>query len=100
MLISELVRLEKGVDESEVQRLRARVKSALVMQQESSAARSSMLARDWYHLRRIRGIDEVARLVDALSAETINRYLKENPPRDFSVVTLGPKNLEVPVEVS
>ena len=59
-----------------------------------------MLARDWYHLGRTRGLDEVGKLVDALSAETINRYLEAHPPRDFSIVTLGPKKLELPVEVS
>ena len=36
------------------------------MQQESSSARSSALARDWYHLGRARTLDEVGRLVDEL----------------------------------
>jgi hypothetical protein len=38
--------------------------------------------------------------VDELSAETINKFLKANPPRDLLVVTLGPQPLEVPAEVT
>ncbi|HEY2146899.1 MAG TPA: insulinase family protein, partial [Pirellulales bacterium] len=67
----------------------------LVMQQESSSARSSAIARDWYHLGRVRTLDEIGRLVDALTCESINAYLAEHPPKDFTVVTLGPKPLAV-----
>ena len=50
------------------------------MQQESSSARSSSIARDWYHLGRVRTLDEVGQLVDALTCESINDYLAEHPP--------------------
>jgi predicted Zn-dependent peptidase len=80
--------------------LKARIKSGLIMQQESSAARSSSVARDWYHLGRARSLEEVGRLVDALTCESINEYLASHPARDFTVVTLGPSPLEVPVGVS
>ena len=40
------------------------------------------------------------RLIDALTAESINAFLKKNPPEDFLVVTLGPQPLEVPVGIS
>ena len=59
------------------------------MQQESSSARSSSLARDWYHLGRVRTLAEVGRLIDDLSSRSINAYLAEHPPADFTVVTLG-----------
>jgi predicted Zn-dependent peptidase len=95
VLLGELVRLAAGVEPHELNRLKARIKSGLIMQQESSTARSSSMARDWYLLGRVRTLDEVAAAVDALSADTINAYLKRNPPRDFTVVTLGPKSLEV-----
>jgi hypothetical protein len=51
-------------------------------------------------LGRARTLDEVGQLVDALSADTINRFLRANPPRDLLVVTLGPQPLEVPVGIS
>jgi predicted Zn-dependent peptidase len=94
--ISELKRLGDGIEQSELDRLKARIKSALIMQQESTSARSGALARDWYHLARVRTLDEVGALVDALSAESINAFLRANPPRDLLVVTLGPEALTIP----
>lgn len=95
VLLRELVRLADGVEPHELNRLKARIKSGLIMQQESSTARSSSMARDWFLLGRVRTLDETAAAVDGLSAESINAYLQRNPPRDFTVVTLGPKPLEV-----
>jgi len=98
--LAEVERLAQGIEPSELQRLKARMKSALILQEESSSARSSAIARDWYHLGRCRTLDEVGALVDGLSCESVNSYLKGNPPRGFTFVTLGPKPLEVPHAVS
>ena len=100
VMIGELIRLARGVEDHELDRLKARIKSALIMQQESSSARSSAVARDWYHLGRVRTLDEIGRLVDGLTREGVNAYLAEHPPGDFTVVTLGPRELEVPLAVS
>jgi predicted Zn-dependent peptidase len=97
--VSELLRLNEGIQQNELQRLKARIKSSLIMQQESTSARSGALARDWYHLGRARSLDEVGQLVDKLSAQTINAFLSANPPRDLLVVTLGPQPLEIPAEI-
>ena len=94
--LGELTRLARGIEEPELDRLKARIKSALVMQQESSSARSSSLARDWYHLGRARTLSEVGRLIDDLSGRSINAYLAEHPPADFTVVTLGSQALATP----
>ena len=98
--LAELVRLNQGVEAHELDRLKARIKSALIMQQESSSARSSSIARDWYHLGRVRTLEEVGRRIDELSCESINAYLAEHPSSDFTVVTLGPGELEVSVGIS
>lgn len=94
--LAELSRLGQGIEEHEIERLKARIKSALIMQQESSSARSSSLARDWYHLGRARTLDEVGRLIDGLSSASINAYLAAHPPAGFTVVTLGSCALEAP----
>jgi predicted Zn-dependent peptidase len=60
------------------------------MQQESSSSRSASIARDWYHLGRVRTLEEIGELVDALTSDSINAYLAAHPPRDFTIVTLGP----------
>lgn len=98
--VSELRRLGSGIEQSELSRLKARIKSSLIMQQESTSARSGALGRDWYHLGRARSLDEVGRLVDALTADSINAFLEANPPRDLLVVTLGPEPLEMPDGIS
>jgi predicted Zn-dependent peptidase len=98
--LGELRRLADGIEAGELNRLKARIKSSLIMQQESSSSRSASIARDWYHLGRVRSLDEIGKRVDDLSCGAINAYLVKNPPRDFRIVTLGPKPLEVPVGVS
>jgi predicted Zn-dependent peptidase len=96
VMIDQLRELAAGVRPDELQRLKARLKSALIMQQESSSARSGSIAADWYYLQRVQTLEEVGRIVDQLTCESINSYLAERPPRDFLVVTLGQRELELP----
>jgi predicted Zn-dependent peptidase len=93
--LGEIKRLAKGVEPHELDRLKARVKSGLIMQQESSSARAASITREWYHLGRVRSMDEIGRLVDSLSCESLGKYLAANPPSDFTIVTLGPRPLDV-----
>ena len=100
VMLREVVRLSEGIEAGELERLKARIKSSLIMQQESTSARSALLTRDWYFLGRVRTLDEVEAIVDGLSAQQINRYLAAHRPEKFTIVTLGPKPLEVPVGIS
>ena len=97
--VSELLRLADGVTEEELARVKARIKSSLIMQQEMSAARSSAVARDWFHLGRVRSVGELEQIVDALTPETINTYLEANPPSELRVVTMGPEPLTMPSSI-
>ncbi|HEY2761856.1 MAG TPA: pitrilysin family protein, partial [Pirellulales bacterium] len=94
--LAELLRLAKGILPEELARLKARVKSGLIMQGESSSARSAAIAREWYHLGHARTLAELGQRVDALTVDSINQFLKENPPHDFTIVTLGPAPLRMP----
>lgn len=98
VLLGELKRLSDGIEADELDRLKAKIKSSLIMQQESSPARSSSMCGDWYHLGRIQTMDELATVIDNLSCESINAYLAEHPARDMKVVTLGADELEIPAE--
>jgi len=93
---AELIRLREGVEANELDRLKARIKSGMIMQQESTSARSGAIARDWYHLKRVRPLEEVSQLVDDLTSSDINEYLENHPPADFTFATLGPAALELP----
>ena len=71
--IAELNRLADGIEANELYRLKARIKSSLIMQQESSSSRSGAIAREWYHLGRARTLDEIGALIDALTAREHQR---------------------------
>ncbi len=94
--VAEVHRLAQGIQDDELDRLKARIKSALVMQQESSSARSRAIANDWYHLGRVRTLEELGQLIDQLTSQGINHYLAHHPPQDFTVVVLGPQQLRMP----
>ncbi len=75
--------------------MQAGLKSALVMQEESTSARASSLASDWYTLGRIRSFEEILAGVNSLTPQRIVAHLRKHPPRNFTIVTLGPKPLQV-----
>jgi hypothetical protein len=66
------------------------------MQQESSGARATALARQWYHLGRIQPLVEELERYDRLTVAGLESWLAAHPPRDLSVVSLGREPLEVP----
>jgi predicted Zn-dependent peptidase len=92
--LGELRRLQEGVAAEEVERVQAGLKSALIMQEESTSARARTLASDWYYLGRVRGFDEIAAAINGLTPRKIVAHLRRHPPQDFTVVTLGPKPLK------
>jgi predicted Zn-dependent peptidase len=96
LILRELKRLTEGVESEEVERVRAGLKSSLIMQQESTAARALSLASDWYYLARVRGFDEIQSAIDGLTPERIVEHLRRCPPGDYSIVTLGPEPLSIP----
>lgn len=95
--IRELRRLGDGIEEAELERCKARAKSALVMQQESTRARAGSLARNWFFLGRIRTLQEVRDHIDALTVTSVLDHVRRRPARDFTVLSLGPKPLDYSV---
>lgn len=99
VLLRELIRLRDGVLEEELDRLKSQYRTGLVMHQESSAARSAAVVTDWHLLGRTRPLAEIDRRIRGLTTAALNRFLQENPPRSFTIVTVGPQPLEVPRDV-
>jgi predicted Zn-dependent peptidase len=93
--LGELERLQKGIEAEEVERVQAGLKSSLIMQEESTSARAATLASDWYFLGRVRSFDEIQNAINALTPEGILGYLRRHPPGNYTIVTLGPKPLNV-----
>jgi predicted Zn-dependent peptidase len=95
VLLGELRRIAEGVTDEELARARTGLLSALIMQGESTRARAGVLARDQYLLGRVRSLGEIRRSVEEVTTESIHQYLRAHPPGDFTVVTLGPRELQV-----
>lgn len=96
VMLAELTRLARGVEPGEVSRLQSRLKSSLIMQQESSGSRAGAMAADWYYLGRVLSMEELGRIVEGLSVEKINAYLASHPPGELTIVTLGAAPLVAP----
>jgi len=97
VLVAELKRLREGVTVEELDRLKASLKTSLVMQQESTGARASAMASDWFYLGRVRTLDETQAAVNGVDEAAILKYLDRFPVANPTVVTLGPKALDVPI---
>jgi predicted Zn-dependent peptidase len=99
VLLAELQKLPAGVEDAELARLKAHIKTSMIMQQESSRSRASSIAGDWYYLGRVRPMEELQKILNGLTSETINQYLAANPPRKFTICTLGENRLEAAHEI-
>ena len=92
----ELLRMSEGVTADELERVRVSLKSSLVMQQESTGARAASMANDWFHLGRIRSVDEIQTAIESLTTESIQSYMERHPIGRLTTVTLGPQPLNIP----
>jgi predicted Zn-dependent peptidase len=93
--LDEFRQLSMGIEADELDRVKVGLKSALIMRQESTSARASSLASDWYFLNRVRPLEEIQAAIDTLAVGGILGYLERHPAREFTVVTLGPSALRV-----
>lgn len=94
----ELERLAKGVTRDEFERARTGLKSRVVMQGESAAARASSVAGDLFRLGRARSLADLAGEIDALSLDTVNdaiaRHWGAGWMDRLTLASIGPAPLE------
>ena len=86
--------IAQGIEPGELARLKSRVRTSMVMEQESSAARSSQLAYDWVTLGRTPSRSEVLQEIEALTCENLVEHFQTHPPKCWTLVTIGPEPLE------
>ena len=96
VMLAEFAKLRDGVQQDEIDRTKAGLKTSLIMQQESTSARAGAIARDWYYLNRVRSFDEIQAEIDGLSPRKVIEYADAFPLRNPTVVTLGPNELTIP----
>lgn len=93
VIIAEFNRLKEGISEEELARAKAGLKSALILQSESSRSRASGIGSDYYILGRVRSLDEIKNRIEETTVDSVVEFLLKNKFKDFSVVTIGPKEV-------
>ncbi len=92
--VGELRRLGDGVEEDELARARTQLKSALILQGESTPARAEALAMDFYHLGRLRSLAEISAAIDAIRVADVLEYIRAYPAEALTLLTIGPEELD------
>ncbi len=94
-VIGEFHRLADGISEEEIARAKVGLKSALILQSESSSSRAGAIGSDYYVLGRVRSLDEIKDRIEQTTADSVLDFLQNNRFRDFTVVTIGPEQVAV-----
>lgn len=93
VIIAEFDRLSDGITENELHRAKVGLKSSLIMQSESSSARTAGIASDYYLLGRVRTLDEIKDKLEQTSIDSVLSFLQNNRFEDYTIVTIGPKEI-------
>ncbi len=93
VIVSELRRLGEGISTNELDRAKTQIRSALVMQGQSTAARSAAIRCDYFNLGRTRSLAEITDSILAVTADEIIDYWRAFPPENFTAVFLGENKL-------
>jgi predicted Zn-dependent peptidase len=95
VIIQQFNELGDGISEEEIQRAKVGLESSLILSSESSSSRAGSIAGDYYMLGRVRSLDEIKEKVDQTSVDSVLGFLRSNKFKDFTVVTIGPKQVTV-----
>lgn len=95
--LSVMVEVLKGikgtVSNEELARAKANLKASLIIGEESPGARASSNGGDYWLIKRVRSLSEIAQAIESVTKEQIDAYIDRYSPEQFSLVTLGSKEL-------
>ena len=95
VMLGELKKLGQGISQDELDRAIVGLRATLIMMGESTNARAARLASDFYHLGRVRSLNEIEQAICGLSVKEVLEHVNAFTPQVFSVTTLGPAELTV-----
>lgn len=95
VIMAEFNRLKDGISGEEIERAKVGLKSSLILQSESSSSRAAGIGGDYYILGRVRSLDEIKNKIEQTTVESVLGFLKNNKFKDFTVVTIGPREIKV-----
>jgi predicted Zn-dependent peptidase len=96
VITAEFNRLGEGITKEEIDRAKVGLKSSVILQSESSSSRAGGIGSDYYLLGRVRSLDEIKNKIEQTSVDSVLGFLRKNKFKDFTVVTIGPKEITVP----
>lgn len=97
VLTEELNKINTGdVTDEELTRAKIGMRSRLVFSGESTSARASAVAADLARLGRPRSLEERLALIERVTLDELNAYLRRRRPGRATVQTLGPSALTPP----
>ena len=94
-IIGEFNRLSEGITPEEIATAKVGLKSRLIMQSESSSSRAGGIGSDYYILGRVRSLDEIKDRIEQTTLDSVLGFLRSNKFKDFTVVTIGPKQVSI-----
>lgn len=92
--IDVLRNLAQGVQAEELTRAETQLRSSLIMQGQSTGARASALAADWYQLGRLRTLDEISAAIKDVSEDDVLAAVAAYPATNFTALTMGPAAIQ------
>ena len=95
LIIAEFNRLSRGIDKEEIKRAKAELKSSLILQSESSSSRAAGIGSDYHLLGKVRTLDEIKEKIEQTTVASVLEFLRNNKFKDFTVVTIGPKEVKI-----
>ena len=94
LFLGEFRLLKQGIEAEELERVKIGLKSSLIMRLESTGARASSIASDWYYLGRIRSLEEIQSKINSLTPEGLLDYVHRYPFENPTIMTLGNEPLK------
>jgi predicted Zn-dependent peptidase len=96
VIIAELRKLaDEGVTADELRLAQTSLKSSIVMRNESSGARRSVIGTQWWLRGAIRTLEETRREIEAVTVERVNALARRLAPHEhLTLVTIGPRRAE------
>ncbi|MBP5621695.1 MAG: insulinase family protein, partial [Thermoguttaceae bacterium] len=100
VILTEIERLgTEPISNSELERVKIRLKSSLIMQRESTSRRVGAMIGDWLDFQKIQQLGELSGKIESLTCEAIEAYYAENTKsRKFRLATLGAQPLDISKE--
>ena len=94
-ILQEVSRLAEDLTAEELQRAKTGILARAETRGDMTASHCAEIGHDLFHYGRPVPLEEKLDAVRAVTVEDVQRYLREHPRDRLSVVTLGPRQLEV-----